>query len=53
MTQLHQLSLVLDSQKEVVCQMLARAFHQDPMMTYIIPEAQKRPRSLALFLRFA
>lgn len=57
MRQLYQSKHLATSQIVPASEMLARAFQDDPMMTYIIPEAAKRPGPIASFfevcLKFA
>lgn len=49
MTQLQTPSLLVSSQAKTATRVLARAFHTDPMMEYVVPDANKRPRPLSAF----
>lgn len=49
MTQVQASSLLVSSQTKQATKVLASAFHDDPMMEYVIPDASKRPRPLAAF----
>jgi len=49
MAQLQQIGYLENNQLIAASQMLARSFHNDPLMTYLLPEAAKRSVPLAAF----
>jgi ribosomal protein S18 acetylase RimI-like enzyme len=49
MTQIQTLPLLASSQEKTATRVLARAFHTDPMMEYVVPDTNKRPQPLSAF----